>query len=264
MRQVPSRVRDKHDLCCRRMFWHDNPMTLISSNPPPAATAVSVQTPSATLAEAIRIGLADEITSGKLTPGSVIDEAEVAHRFGASRTPVREALRALAASGLVEIEPRRGARVVAFTAERLGELFELMAETEALCIRLATYRMTSSERIRLQTLHREEATIVKQADVGLYDEHNRLFHTTIYQASHNSALADHAAGLRFRLAPFRRAQFNSEHRLYESHEEHGAVLMQVLQGDGDAAARLMRSHMFNANASLAEYLGLVTKVNSSK
>jgi DNA-binding GntR family transcriptional regulator len=239
-------------------------MKLTGSNTRMALESPSIATSSATLAEAIRLGLADEITSGNLSSGTVIDELDVARKFGASRTPVREALRALAASGLVEIAPRRGARVIAFTAERLGELFELMAETEALCIRLATFRMTSSERIKLQTLHREAGGIVKQGDVGLYDEQNRLFHATIYQASHNAALADHASSLRFRLAPFRRAQFNNAHRLRDSHEEHGAILLQVLQGDGESAARLMRAHMFNASASLAEYLDTLPKLHPSR
>ena len=224
-----------------------------------AAPAGAGGSPSATLAEAIRIGLADDITSGVLTPGSVVDELDVARRFGASRTPVREALRALAASGLIEIEPRRGARVVAFTADQLGELFEFMAETEALCTRFATHRMTLSERVTLQTLLHQAAIILEQADVGLYDEHNRVFHASIYRASHNSALADHAAALRFRLAPFRRAQFHSNHRLWESHEEHSAILGRILQGDADAAARLMRAHMLNAGASLAAYLDKLAK-----
>ena len=228
------------------------------------AAALRVMNSSSTLSEAIRVGLADEITSGILVSGTVIDELEVARRFNASRTPVREALRALASSGLVAIEPRRGARVVAFTADRLGEQFELMAETEALCIRLATYRMQSSERVSLQTLHRHAAVIVEHADVATYDEHNRLFHNAIYPATHNSALVEHAASLRLRLAPFRRAQFNSSHRLAESHEEHGAVLSQVLQGNGEAAARLMRAHMFNASASLADYLDTLPKIKSPK
>ena len=163
-----------------------------------AAPAAAVSNPSATRAEAIRIGLADDITSGVLASGSVVDELEVARRFNASRTPVREALRALAASGLIEIEPRRGARVVAFTADQLGELFEFMAETEALCTRFATHRMTLSERINLQTLHHQAAVVLDQADVGLYDEHNRVFHAAIYRASHNSALADHATPRRRR------------------------------------------------------------------
>ena len=215
--------------------------------------------PSATLSEAIRIGLADDITAGVLEPGIVIDELEVARKFNASRTPVREALRALAASGLIEIEPRRGARVVAFTAERLGELFEFMAETEALCTRFATHRMTSSERINLQALHRQAAVVLQEANLGLYDEHNRVFHAAIYQATHNTALAAHATALRLRLAPFRRAQFHSNHRLCESHEEHSAILAKMLEGDGDSAGRLMRAHMLNASASLAAYLDQVPK-----
>ncbi|MEI9982225.1 MAG: alpha/beta hydrolase domain-containing protein [Aliidongia sp.] len=71
-------------------------------------------------------------------------------RFGASRTPVREALRELASAGLVNIQPRRGVRVATLTADHLGDLFELMAETEAMCARLATYRMTPQERFALQ------------------------------------------------------------------------------------------------------------------
>src|SRR3954452_13083788 len=89
--------------------------------------------PLPTLSETIRVRLADEITSGHLAPGAEIDEQAVAERFGVSRTPVRDALRDLAALGLVEIEPRRGVRVAAMTADRLGEMFEVMAEIEALC-----------------------------------------------------------------------------------------------------------------------------------
>lgn len=229
-----------------------------------AASTLAATNYSATLAETIRVGLADDITSGVLASGVVVDELEVARRFNASRTPVREALRALAASGLIEIEPRRGARVVAFTADQLGQLFEFMAEIEALCIRFATYRMTLSERIELQTLHRQATASVDDADVGLYDEHNRVFHAAIYRASHNSALADHATALRLRLAPFRRAQFYSSHRLLESHDEHSAMLSQVLQGDGEAAARLMRAHMLNACASLAAYLDKLQRTGLAK
>jgi DNA-binding GntR family transcriptional regulator len=216
---------------------------------------VPLGAPGATLAETIRIGLADEITSGMLPPGTEIDEQAVARRFGASRTPVREALRELAASGLVSIEPRRGVRVAAPSAERLGELFEWMAETEALCTRLATHRMTAMERVALQTLHRAASVTVEREDVGRFDEQNRDFHNAIYHGSHNSALAEHAEALRLRLAPFRRAQFRGEQRLRQSYAEHELILSQMLQGDGESAARLMRAHMLTASAMLAAYLG---------
>jgi DNA-binding GntR family transcriptional regulator len=217
----------------------------------PSATASL----SPTLSETIRIRLADEITSGHLAPGAEIDEQAAAERFGVSRTPVREALRDLAALGLVELEPRRGVRVAAMTADRLGEMFEVMAETEALCARLATYRMTAVERLALQGLHRQSGEAVERGDVDRYDAFNRDFHSTLYQGTHNAFLADHAIALRLRLAPFRRAQFRGKQRLTESYEEHDALVRQVLRGDGEEVARLMRAHMLTASATLAGYLG---------
>lgn len=208
-----------------------------------------------TLAEAIRAGLADEITSGRLAPGTVIDEQEIATRFKASRTPVREALRELAAAGLVEIEPRRGSRVAALTVDRLAEMFELMAEIEAMCARLATNRMTPGERIALQSIHHRALEAVKTRDIDAYDAANRQFHAAIYRGTHNAFLADHAAALRLRLAPFRRAQFVPEHRLEQSYAEHEGLITAVLRADGEEAARLMRAHMLIASAALVDYLG---------
>jgi DNA-binding GntR family transcriptional regulator len=209
---------------------------------------------SPTLSEAIRIRLADEITSGHLKPGAEIDEQAVAERFNVSRTPVREALRDLAALGLVEIEPRRGVRVATLTADRLGEMFEVMAETEAMCARLATYRMTAVERLALQALHHQSLEAVERGDIDRYDGYNRDFHAALYRGTHNAFLADHATTLRLRLAPFRRAQFRGRQRLIQSHEEHTALVQQVLRGDGDEVARLMRAHMLTASATFASYL----------
>jgi DNA-binding GntR family transcriptional regulator len=217
--------------------------------------------PSPTLSEAIRVKLADEITSGHLLPGAEIDEQAVAERFGVSRTPVREALRDLAALGLVEIEPRRGVRVAALTSDRLGEMFEVMAETEAMCARLATYRMTAVERLALQALHRRSLEAVERGDVERYDAFTRDFHSALYQGTHNAFLADHAATLRLRLAPFRRAQFRSKQRLAQSYEEHDALVQQVLRGDGEEVARLIRAHMLTASATLADYLGETATAN---
>jgi DNA-binding GntR family transcriptional regulator len=223
----------------------------------------SAASSSPTLSEAIRVKLADEITSGHLPPGAEIDEQAVAERFGVSRTPVREALRDLAALGLVDIEPRRGVRVAAMTADRLGEMFEVMAETEALCARLATHRMTAVERLALQALQHQSREAVERGDVDRYDAFNRDFHSTLYRGTHNAFLADHAAALRLRLAPFRRAQFRGKQRLAQSYEEHDALVRQVLRGDGEEVARLMRAHMLTASATLAGYLGETATANQS-
>ncbi|HMA49453.1 MAG TPA: GntR family transcriptional regulator, partial [Magnetospirillaceae bacterium] len=106
------------------------------------------------LSDRIRNVLTDEIASGSLPAGSALDEQQLADRFNASRTPVREALRQLSVSGLVEMRPRRGVIVTRMTAERIMEMFEAMAEIEALCVRFATYRMTPLERSHLMELHR--------------------------------------------------------------------------------------------------------------
>ncbi|KAH2775525.1 hypothetical protein KXW38_001812, partial [Aspergillus fumigatus] len=71
------------------------------------------------LSERIRVALADEITTGQLAPGSALDEQQIGDRFGASRTPVREAIRQLSAVGLVEMRPRRGAIVSGFSTQRI-------------------------------------------------------------------------------------------------------------------------------------------------
>src|SRR5438309_1999067 len=99
-----------------------------------------------TRAEELRLQLADEIVRGALAPGAPLDETEIAKRFNVSRTPVREALRQLAASGLVEARAHRGAVVARPSLERLTGMFEAMAELEALCAGLAAQRMSPVER----------------------------------------------------------------------------------------------------------------------
>ena len=82
----------------------------------------------APLSDRIRNALADQIASGELAAGAALDEQQLADRFGVSRTPIREALRQLAANELVEIRPRRGVVVARMTPERIMEMFETMAE----------------------------------------------------------------------------------------------------------------------------------------
>ena len=96
-----------------------------------------------TRAEELRLQLADEIVRGALAPGSALDETDIARRFNVSRTPVREALRQLAASGLIDARAHRGAVVARPSIERLTGMFEAMAELEALCAGLAAERMAA-------------------------------------------------------------------------------------------------------------------------
>src|SRR5258708_16451860 len=106
-----------------------------------------------TRAEELRLQLADEIVRGVLPPGAALDETDIARRFKVSRTPVREALRQLVASGLVESRAHRGAVVARPSIQRLTRVFEAIAEVEALCAGLAAERMSPAERHRLEAVH---------------------------------------------------------------------------------------------------------------
>src|SRR5476651_936420 len=117
-----------------------------------------------TLAEELRLQLADEIIGGVLEPGAALDEMNLARRFRVSRTPVREAIRQLAASGLVEVRAHRGAVVAHPTEERLNGMFEAMAELEALCAGLAAERMNAPERQLLETAHEELRALIQGGD----------------------------------------------------------------------------------------------------
>jgi|SRR4051794_24609547 DNA-binding GntR family transcriptional regulator len=202
----------------------------------------------------IRNALTDEITSGALAAGSALEEQQLADRFGASRTPVREALRQLAVSGLVEVRGRRGVVVARMTPERIMDMFETSAEVEAMCVRLATYRMTPLERSHLIELHEASLAMVQANDVDAYDAFNREFHECIYRATHNSFLAEQAQDVRSRLIAFRRTQLRQGDRIRRSRDEHDAIMQAIAEGDGDTAARRMRAHMLNAAAALRRYI----------
>jgi len=208
------------------------------------------------LSDRIRNMLTDEIASGSLPAGSALDEQQLADRFNASRTPVREALRQLSVSGLVEMRPRRGVIVTRMTPERIMEMFETMAEIEALCVRFATYRMTALERSHLMELHRSSQVMVEAGDIDSYDAFNREFHVGIYRATHNQFLVEQASAVRLRLSAFRRTQLHQDDRLERSRDEHDSVMRAIAQGDGDKAARRMRAHMLNAASALGRYIEL--------
>src|SRR5438105_6419912 len=122
---------------------------------------------SGTRAEKLREAIEESIATGAFAPGMHLDETELAQRFGVSRTPLREALIQLSSIGIVALRPRRGAVVAEVTPQRLLEMFEVMAELEAMCGRLAARRMTDNELAALQRAHEacREAYIAGDADL---------------------------------------------------------------------------------------------------
>ncbi|MGE0222507.1 MAG: GntR family transcriptional regulator [Acetobacteraceae bacterium] len=199
--------------------------------------------PKTTRAGLLRAQIADDILGGQLQPGTPLDEVSLAQRFGVSRTPVREALRALAASGLVEVQPHRGAIVTRPSAQEVEDMFAVMAELEALCAGRAAVAMTPPERRALGAIHATLRDLIRTGDPQRYHEVNERFHHAIYLGSHNAYLAEVTLATRRRLQPFRRAQFRTAGRLALSYQEHDRVVRAIERGDRAEAAQAMRDHI---------------------
>lgn len=194
-----------------------------------------------TASHRLRQEIENAIVAGHFAPGERLDEVMLANRFSVSRTPIREALHRLAMAGMVEIRPRRGAVVTSLTPQRLYEMFEVMAELEAACGRLAARRLTEPEAAALITAHR--ACEDNRDDIDAYYQANEVFHHAIYAASGNQFLAEQAMALQRRLQPYRRLQLRVRNRMQASFAEHGAVLEAILAGDSERAAHVLRAHV---------------------
>jgi DNA-binding GntR family transcriptional regulator len=208
-----------------------------------------------TLADELHLQLADEIVRGALVPGAALDETELAERFQVSRTPVREAIRQLAASRLIETRPHRSSVVARPNAGQLTGMFEVMAELEGLCAGLAAERMSGKERRTLATWHERLRMLMQEGNPQRYLEINEAFHATVYSGAHNEYLVDITVATRMRMQPFRRAQFRNLGRLAKSHAEHDRVVTAITRGDRDGAAAAMRGHIMMVRDEYGIYAG---------
>jgi len=218
-----------------------------------AAEDQIVKWPRRTRTEELRLRLSDDIVRGQLAPGAALDETELARRFSVSRTPVREAIRVLAASGLVEVRAHRAAVVARPTHEHLIGMFEVMAELESLCAGYAADRMRGAERRALEDAHEKLRVLIQRGNPQRYYEVNEAFHATIYAGAHNSYLAELTLATRGRVQPFRRAQFRNLGRLAKSHAEHDRVVQAILRGERVLAAQNMYAHIIKVRDEYEHY-----------
>lgn len=204
--------------------------------------------------ESLRDALEEMIAVGELAPGAHLDETELAVRFGVSRTPIREALIQLASEGVVEIRPRRGAVVAQASPARLVEMFEVMAELEAMCARLAARRMTAADHVGLTQAHEACRASRDAGDPDAYYRGNEAFHRFLYTAGRNQFLAEEAERLHRRLRPYRRLQLRVRDRVATSYSEHEAIVQALRAGDAEESARLARAHVLVQGQRFADLI----------
>ncbi|MEC7816197.1 MAG: GntR family transcriptional regulator [Pseudomonadota bacterium] len=207
----------------------------------------------------LRDALEDDILNGRLLPGAKLNHTELAAEYGVSRTPIREAVQQLAASGLVVVRPKKGTFVARIGFDQLIEMFEVMAELEGMCGRLAARRIEPAQLSQLkQALERCESPEV-MADPDDYYYENEVFHNCIYDASHNQYLATEARQLKQRLKPYRRLQLQARNRLSNSVAEHRRIYEAIEKGLEAEAERCLKEHVLIQGTRFTDFVSQVKK-----
>ncbi|GAA4431388.1 GntR family transcriptional regulator [Georgenia halophila] len=211
-----------------------------------------------TSASTVRDLLEHEIVTGGFTPGQRLDEAQLASRFGVSRTPIREALTQLAAIELVEVRPHRGTFVKVTSVPEMLAMFEVMGELEAVCARLAARRRTEAQ---LKELEQAYTACERSLHSGSADEYyysNEEFHRLIYEASGNAYLTQMTTSMQLRLKPFRRLQLRVAGRMQSSLEEHEQILAALRTHDVEEVERLIKGHIAVQGDHFSDFLAAVS------
>jgi DNA-binding GntR family transcriptional regulator len=200
--------------------------------------------------ESVRVASAvrEQIVDGTRAPGSRLVERDLAAELGVSRIPVRDALRALVAEGLVTPRPRTWAVVREFTDADVAHLQEVREATDPVQFRLAAQRRTPEQLAALTRAWEQEADAAVRGDGPAARRAAADFHEAVVAASGNPVLAElhavTASRVRWLLA--------QHSDLAAIADEHRALLDAVRDGDADAAARLAREHLSTSRAAAAE------------
>ncbi len=203
-----------------------------------------------TLANVLRRRIADDILSGVCKPGTRLEERALAKQFGVSRTPVREALQQLTLAGLATSKPRSGTVVSNVEPARVMSLCEANILLETLCARVAAGRISAVELGRLRRLHAACEACHASDDADGYALENRMFHSTVIEATRNIDLGDAVELCRLRIAPYQRLPFRSAERRADSQREHQNLIEALALGDAEAAAKAMHQHLSAASLAI--------------
>jgi DNA-binding GntR family transcriptional regulator len=208
------------------------------------------------LHEEILQGLRRYLVEGGLPDGARIPERLLCETMGVSRTPLREALKVLAAEGLVELLPNRGARVRAFDEKDIRELFEVMGGLEALAGRLACEHITDAEIAAVEKLHYDMYASYMRRDLPAYFELNQKIHQTIVAAARNSVLTSAYTNFSSRLQRVRYNANRENHkdRWGEAMREHEQILDALQRRQGLELSDILFRHLQNKRAAALRYL----------
>jgi DNA-binding GntR family transcriptional regulator len=191
--------------------------------------------------------LRQRIFKRELEPGSWIDELKIAEEYGISRTPLREALKVLAAEGLVTMKVRRGAYVTEVSTQDLSDVYHLLSLLESDAAGVVAAKATNAELADLQTLHKELEVAGKKgkANADRFFEINERFHLRLLEIANNRWRDQMVADLRKVMKLNRHNSLLKTGRIAESLAEHQAIMAALVRRDAVMTARRMQEHFAN-------------------
>lgn len=195
------------------------------------------------LHDGVAVRLRSLVFDGALQPGEWIDEKALAAQWQVSRTPLREALKVLAAEGLVELVPHRGSRVIALSEEDADALFPVMALLEGRCAHEAAQKAGADDLRHLRRLHDDLEHHAAAHDIDGYYRANHAFHSAVQALAHNRWLDRATGDLRRFMRLMRGRQLALPGRVEASINEHRVLMDAFEQHDAARAERAMHDHL---------------------
>lgn len=197
----------------------------------------------ASLHEEVAARLRAMVFDGQLQPGQWVDEMALARQWQISRTPLREALKVLAAEGLVQLTPRRGCTVTDLSEDDADDLFPIMAMLEGRCAYEAVKRASDADIVELRRLHADLERDAAAHDVDGYYRGNHVFHSKLQELADNRWLDRVTGDLRRFIRLLRGRQLHREGRIDDSIEEHRRLIAAIEARDAERAQALMHDHL---------------------
>jgi DNA-binding GntR family transcriptional regulator len=203
-----------------------------------------------------------DISFGILKPGDQLKEVTLAQRFGVSRTPIREAIRAMVDCGLLEKKSRKGVIVRVLGAKELLDLFEVAAELEGMACRLAAASLTEEGVKDLLSSLGHCRETAEANDSLEYAKANLEFHKAIHDMAGNLTLVNQLQQIQVHINSYRSMPYKIIGRLQESTQEHADICELILSGEGSKACDMMRDHMMVQGRRLPSVIARVEQQNN--
>ena len=217
-------------------------------------TAEVISIPRAALHEQVAQRLRQMLVEGRIAPGAKLNERELAELLAVSRTPLREAIKMLAAEGLVELLPNRGAIAVSLTEADVLNTFEVMAGLEGMAGELAAQRITAAELAEIQAMQFEMMAAYTRKDLSAYYGINSRIHASISAAAKNPVLSTVYNQVNARLQALRFRSNQDGEKWKRAVKEHEKMIEALAAHDGAGMREVLQQHLRNKRDVVLEQL----------